>query len=95
MKITKRNENLVIYDDSKLVNSILKANSETDEELSPSAAAYLSDVVIGRLAKEHDIITTAHIRDGVYRALVERDLPMTALRYRDFSSAPATGGSSK
>lgn len=84
MKITKRNGNLVIYDDEKLVSSILKANSETDEELSTSAALYLSDVVIGRLAKEHDIITTALIREGVYRALIERGLPMTAQHYRDY-----------
>ncbi len=89
MKITKRNGNLVIYDDDKLVSSILKANSETDEELSESSAAYLSDVVIGRLAKEYDIITTALIRDGVYRALVERGLPMTAQKYRDYSKTEA------
>ena len=87
MKITKRSGNLVVYDDDKLVSSILKANSETDEELSPSAAAYLSDVVIGRLAKEHGIITTALIRDD--RALLERDLPMTAQKYRDFSKTEA------
>lgn len=87
MKITKRNGNLVIYDDEKLVSSILKANRETDEELTASTAAYLSDVVIGRLAKEHDIITTALIREGVYRALMERGLPMTAQHYRDYSKA--------
>ena len=87
MRITKRNGNPVIYDDDKLVSSILKANRETDEELSPAAAAYLSDVVIGRLAKEHDIITTALIRAGVTRALRERGLPMTAQKYRDFSKA--------
>lgn len=89
MKITKRNGNLVIYDDEKLVTSILKANSETDEELTTGAAAYLSDVVIGRLAKEHDIITTALIRDGVCRALIERGLPMTAQRYRDYIKTEA------
>ena len=89
MKVTKRNGNLVIYDDQKLVSSILRANSETDEELSTNAAAYLSDVVIGRLAKEHDIITTALIRDGVYRALLEKGLPMTAQKYRDFSKTEA------
>ena len=89
MKITKRNGNLVIYDDEKLVRSILKANSETDEELSRNAAVYLSDVVIGRLAKEHDIITTALIRDGVYHALIEKGLPMTAQHYRDYSKTEA------
>ena len=39
MKITKRNGNLVIYDDEKLVRSILKANSETDEELTAAGVA--------------------------------------------------------
>lgn len=85
MKITKRNGNLVIYDDEKLVGSILRANGETTEDISPRAAANLSDVVIGRLAKEHDIITTEMIRRGVYDALCERGLWMTAKRYREYS----------
>ena len=63
----------------------MKANSETDEELSESAASYLTDVVLGRLAKEHDIITTQHIRDGVSKALREKGLFMTAQRYQDFA----------
>ena len=85
MKITKRSGNLVIYDDEKLVSSLLKANAGTGEDFSRSAAVYLSDVVIGRLAKEHDIVTTAMIRDGEYRALCEKDLWLTAKRYREYS----------
>ena len=84
MKVTKRSGNVVIYDDEKIVNSILKANAETWEELSPKAAEYLADVVLGRLVRKHDIITTELIRDGVYELLCERDLPMTAKRYYEF-----------
>lgn len=87
MKITKRSGSLVVYDDEKLVSSLLKANAGTEEELSPRTAAYLSDVVIGRLSKEHDFISTALIRESVYAALMERGLVMTAQRYRDFNKS--------
>ena len=85
MKITKRSGNVVIYDDEKIVSSILKANAETWEELSPKGAEYLADVVLGRLVKKHDIVTTELIRDGVYEVLCERGLPMTAKHYYEFS----------
>lgn len=84
MKITKRSGTIVLYDDEKLVGSILRANAETDEELSERSAAYLADAVLGRLAKRHDIITTQHIREGVHTALIERGLPMTAKRYIEY-----------
>ena len=84
MKITKRRGSIVLYDDEKLINSMLKANAGTAEELTPRAAAYLSDVVIGRLAKAHDIITTEQIREGVYEALRENGLVMTAERYKKY-----------
>ena len=84
MKITKRRGNIVLYDDEKLINSILKANAETSEDLTPRAAAYLSDVVIGRLAKAYDIITTEQIRKGVYEALRENGFVMTAERYKEY-----------
>ncbi len=84
MKITKRSGRLVVYDDEKLVKSIMKANEGTGEELTERAAEYLTDVVIGRLAKEHSVITTQMIRDGVYNALKERDLWLTAKEYIEF-----------
>ena len=84
MKITKRSGRLVVYDDEKLVKSIMKANEGTGEALTAKAAAYLTDVVIGRLAKEHSIITTEMIRQGVYDALIERDLWLTAKEYIEF-----------
>jgi len=84
MKITKRQGSIVLYDDEKLVNSMLRANAETTEVLTPRTAAWLSDVVIGRLAKAHDIITTGMIREGVYEVLRENGLVMTAERYREY-----------
>ena len=32
MYITKKNGNVVLYDTEKIINSILKANDDTDEE---------------------------------------------------------------
>ena len=81
MKVTKRNGRLVFYDDEKIVRSILRANAETDEQLTNSGASYLAGVVFGRLADEHEIITTQEIRDGVVRALKEKGLYLTAERY--------------
>ena len=43
MKILKRAGNFVIYDDEKVVRSILRANEGTGEALSPRAAEYLAD----------------------------------------------------
>ncbi len=85
MKIMKRFGNTVLYDDEKIVKSIMKANAETDEELPESAAAYMADAVLGRLVKEYDTITTDHIRQGVYRALIEKGLIMTARHYMEYS----------
>lgn len=85
MKITKRSGSIVLYDDEKITRSILRANAETTEELSEKGAAYLADAVLGRLVRKHDIITTELIREGVYEALMERELYLTARRYRDFS----------
>lgn len=85
MKIMKRSGNIVVYDDEKIVGSILRANGETEENLSPKTASYIADAVLGRLVKEHDYITTKLIREGVSDALREMDLPMTAKRYLEYS----------
>ena len=84
MKITKRNGNIVIYDDEKVVGSIMKANEGTGEQLTAKQAEFLTDAVLGRLIKEHSIVTTQMIRDGVYKALNEKDLWLTAKRYMDY-----------
>ena len=46
MKITKRNGTVHVYDDDKVVKSILNANSRVpDEEISPALAAALAEAV--------------------------------------------------
>ena len=84
MKIAKRNGNLVLYDDEKVVKSIMNANRETGEALTEKQAEFLADAVLGRLIKNNSFVTTQMIRDGVYEALNERNLWLTAKRYREF-----------
>ncbi len=84
MKITKRNGNIVIYDDEKVVNSIMRANMGTDEALTTKQAEYMADAVLGRLIKNNSIVTTQMISDGVYEALQEKDLWLTARNYREY-----------
>lgn len=82
MKITKRNGFVVLFDDEKIVSSILKANAEVPtEELSKQSAAFLAGEVIGRLAEQKDIITTQDLRVAVGRKLHEKGYPLTAKRY--------------
>lgn len=83
MKITKRNGNIVIYDDEKVVNSIMLANKGTGEALTTKQAEYMADAVLGRLIKKSPIVTTQMISDGVYEALQEKDLWLTAKNYRE------------
>ena len=89
MKITKRNGNIVFYDDEKVVNSIMNANKGTGEELTPKQAEFLADAVLGRLIKENPIVTTQMISDGVYEALNEKDLWITAKQYKEFKKSGA------
>ena len=84
MKITKRNGNIVFYDDEKVVNSIMRANKGTGEDLTAKQAEFLADDVLGRLIKNHSIVTTEMIREGVYEALKEKDLWFTAKEYMEF-----------
>ena len=84
MKISKRSGSMVFYDDEKLVRSIMKANEETDEELSVKSAEFLADAVLGRLIKNNTFVTTQMIKDGVYEALRERGLWLTAKQYAEF-----------
>ena len=84
MKITKRNGNIVVYDDEKIISSIMRANEGTGEALTPKQAEFLADAVLGRLIKNHSIITTEMISDGVYEALNEKDLWLTAKHYKEF-----------
>ena len=84
MKIAKRNGNIVFYDDEKVINSIMRANEGTGEALTAKAAEYMTDAVLGRLVKNNSIVTTQMIREGIYDALNERDLWITAKRYMEY-----------
>ncbi|MBP5166120.1 MAG: hypothetical protein ILP09_02550 [Oscillospiraceae bacterium] len=84
MKIAKRNGNIVLYDDEKVINSIMKANEGTGEALTAKQAEVITDAVIGRLFKDDLIVTTQMIRESVYKALNERDLWITARNYMEF-----------
>lgn len=85
MKVTKKNGNIVLFDDDKVIRSMLRANAETDEEtLSESAAAYIAGEVFARLAKERDLISTADVRACVKQFLEEKGLPETARLYMDY-----------
>ncbi len=85
MRITKRGGHIAVYDDEKLVRSILLANAGTGETLTERAAHYMADVVLGRLVKEHDIVTTQLIRESVIELLRERGFLLTATRYSEYS----------
>ena len=85
MKVTKKNGNIVLFDDDKVIRSMLRANADTDEEtLTESAAAYIAGEVFAQLAKERDLISTADVRQCVKRFLEEKGLPETARLYMDY-----------
>ena len=88
MKITKKNGHQTIYDDDKVINSILKANEGTSEKtLSRAVAAAIAADVFSRLTAENEIITTAEIRECVDLILRERGYSETAKRYTEYKKA--------
>ena len=85
MKITKRNGNTTMYDDEKVVNSILKANQDiSGEEITRAVAVNIADKVFSRLTKENEIIATKDVRDCVYEILTERKYTKTAKAYAEY-----------
>ena len=87
MKITKKNGKVVLYDDEKVINSILKANAEVPgEAISRKKAAIFADEVFNRVAREHDVIRTQDVRDCVAALLREKGCPQTAEHYLGFKN---------
>ena len=86
MKVTKRNGNVVIFDDDKIATGILKANAEVPlyEDLSKQAAYNLAGEVFEKLTAENDIISTAEVRACVHQLLLDRNLPVTAQHYMEY-----------
>lgn len=88
MKITKKSGNVTLYDDEKIIASIVKANAETDEStLTRAIAASIADDVISRLTEENEVITTREIREYVVLVLRERGYPETAQHYSEYKKA--------
>lgn len=85
MKVTKRNGNMVIYDDQKNIKSILKANAEVAcETISEKEAATIVGQIFSKLAETSTIITTDEIRVCTEKTLREKGYPMTAKAYMDY-----------
>ncbi len=85
MKVTKKNGLVCLFDDGKVIKSILKACADTDgEKIKKKMAEALADEVFERLTAQHDIITTADVRACVYALLLERGFPKTAESYKGF-----------
>ena len=85
MKVTKKNGNIVLFDDDKVIRSMLRANADTEEEtLSESAAAYIAGEVFARLAKERVLLTTQDGRQCVNDMLIQKGLPETAKMYMQY-----------
>ena len=85
MKITKRNGNITLYDDQKIVTSIMRANAETAEtDMTERIAAYIAGEVFARLTEDHEIITTQEVRDCVSAVLCEKGFAETAKHYIEY-----------
>ena len=85
MKITKRNGNVVLYDDEKVASSILKANEGIAmEEITEKAAAALAGDVFAALTERDAIISTKEVRDCVYALLLEKGYLQTAKQYMEY-----------
>ncbi len=87
MMITKKNGKVCLFDDKKVVKSILKANADAeaeDEEITRAVARALAAEVFSRLTEQHEIITTAEVRECVFALLKEKGLSETAKCYMEF-----------
>ena len=85
MKITKKNGTIMLYDDEKVIRSILRANGEVEwEVISEKEAAVIANEVFDRVTKLGGLISTADVRSGVYAVLLEKGYPETAQHYMQF-----------
>ena len=85
MQVTKKNGKVVLFDDEKVVASILKANAEVPNEamMRKTAQRYASEV-FDRLTERYEIITTKEVRECVAEVLREKGKPQTAEHYLAF-----------
>lgn len=82
MKITKRSGTVVLFDDEKVVSSILKANAGIrGENISRKTAEQIALETFDSLIKERELIMTAEVRAYVYALLKAEGFPKTAEAY--------------
>lgn len=82
MHITKKNGVIQVYDDEKVVRSILKANVDAmTEEMSRKKAHVIADEVFAKLTAEKDIISTEDVRTCTAALLRAKGYPKTAECY--------------
>ena len=86
MYVTKKNGRVVVYDTRKIIDSMLKANAETFEDLSEASASNIADTVFSRLTDEKEVITTQDIRQCVFSVLNEKGLRETAKHYMEYGN---------
>ena len=85
MKITKKNGIVSVYDDQKVIDSILKANASTkDPRLTANAAAGIAGEVFAMVTENNEIITTKDVRNCVLAVLRRRNLTETARCYEEY-----------
>ena len=85
MKVTKKNGKVVLFDDEKVVRSILKANAEVPgEAMMRKTAQRYANEVFDRLTEQSEIITTDEVRRCVAEVLREKGRPQTAEHYLGF-----------
>ena len=85
MKVTKRNGNVVVYDDEKVARSILKANAASGEPGLPERVAKgIAGEAFNNLIEEKGVIATSDVREYVHSFLVKRGYPKTAKAYLEY-----------
>ena len=85
MKITKKNGKVVLFDEEKVVNSILRANAEVPgEEITRKKAMAFADGVFVKLTESSEIIRTEDVRTCVTALLKEKGFPQTAEHYQNY-----------
>ena len=85
MKVTKKNGKVVLFDDEKVVRSILKANAEVPgEAMMRKTAQRYANEVFDRLTEQSEIISTDDVRRCVAEVLREKGRPQTAEHYLGF-----------
>ena len=79
MYITKKNGRVQVYDDDKVVRSILKANVDAmTEDMNRRKAQVIANEVFEKLTAEKDIISTEDVRLCTAALLRKKGYPKTA-----------------